>query len=114
MRVTPEIIEATYVYIRSLPPFNRWNLPEADDVQFHVTHSLAWRGDHQIDGEHIVRISARRHSHLSSIVETVAHEAIHVHIDGKGLERATHGKVFMKLARQVCRLHGFDFNGFVP
>ena len=36
MQITPELLEASYELLRSMPPFKRWKLPHADNVVFRV------------------------------------------------------------------------------
>ena len=112
LHLTPEILRAAYEYLRACPPFNRWKLPQADEVEFHVTRHTDRRGDCEatVDG-HCVRISAALIGRTSSLMETLAHEMIHVRLDRKGV-RSHHGRDFQRCAAQVCRYHGFDLKLF--
>lgn len=106
LHLTPDLIEAVYELLRATPPFRRWKLPHADDVEFHVIKSGAIDGDCAYDGDRFtIRLSADRHSMLASTIATMAHEMCHMRYPR---DRAHHGKLFKRLAAQVCAVHGFD------
>ena len=47
LRLTPEILEGAYEFLRATPPFRGWRLPHADEVEFVVSrhrHNNARRG----------------------------------------------------------------------
>lgn len=103
--MTPETLRAAYDFLRVTKPFNRWGLPPGDALKFAVTHSPHYYGDYSARG--ILRVSARMNGHTVSILETLAHEMIHVfqHANGRPM---THARWFNALAAQVCKHHGFD------
>lgn len=109
IHLTPEILRAAYEYLRATPPFNRWRLPAADEVEFHVTRHKDRTGDCETAGgqEPIIRISAALVGWTSSLMATMAHELVHLYLDRKGV-RAHHGREFQRCARLVCKRHGFD------
>lgn len=113
LHLTPEILEAAYNYLRSTPPYRRWKLPHADEVRFQVTWKTDQRGNCQQhgNGKHTVRISQVFIGRTVSLMEAMAHEMVHVHLDRKKV-RAHHGNEFQTCAEQVCRYHGFDFRQF--
>ena len=109
--LNPETIAACYDFLAETPPFNRWNLPPAEDVKFVVTRSIINRGTYQWDGaRHIITISAANNKRTQALVETLAHELVHLHEQQNGFARAdvNHSKAFLKCAAQVCKVHGFD------
>jgi hypothetical protein len=101
--------------LRSFPPFSRWNLPPADEVEIRTPQRSdvlgewsKWEGGH-----HIITISSKSHGHLITLIQTVAHEMIHAYQDIKGTSnRAQHNAEFKRLAAQVCRALGFDEKAF--
>ena len=101
--------------LRSFPPFSRWNLPPADEVEIRTPQRSdvlgewsKWEGGH-----HIITISSKSHGHLITLIQTVAHEMIHAYQDIKGTSnRAQHNAEFKRLAAQVCRVLGFDEKAF--
>jgi hypothetical protein len=114
IRATPTILEHTYELLRLTQPFKRWKLPPADDVEFHVINNRDRAADHcLVRTTHKIRISAKLHSSLRTITETMAHEMVHVRERMLGLRAdVEHGEAFHKLADEVCRHHGFDRGQF--
>lgn len=108
LKLTPEILAAGYDFLRTTPPFDRWNLPESEDVTFRVIKDAAVFGLHDVvNGKHRIAVSNRNVGHTDTLIAVVAHEMIHLHQDQCGLRR-THGGAFTRWADQVCRRHGFD------
>lgn len=117
--LTKDTIAAAYDLLAITPPFNKWNLPDSDDVQFKVArdpHSYGWcnawgRGKRR---EYLIAISSRKVEHLSSLLSTMAHEIIHLHLYMTGQDtNGEHNAAFSALAKKVCRLHGFDSKAFL-
>lgn len=110
--VTPELLEAAYTFLRATPPFNKWRLPQADDVEFHVIGTTNKFGDCQTIGDtHIIRASNSLIGCLRTLLETVAHEMVHAYCDRNGV-KSDHGREFKRFAKQVCDFHGFDVKSF--
>lgn len=117
MHLSPQILVGAYEFLRATAPFNKWSLPPADDVEFQVRR-LKHFGHCVTDdeGKHpsrppIIAISSSRCTRNHLLVETMAHEMVHLHqftSAAKGRIPAPHGPKFRHLARQVCRQHGFD------
>lgn len=115
MIVTPHGVAAVWDMLRAMPPFSRWNLPPAEEVEFRTPQRsdvlgewTKWEGGH-----HIVTISSKSHGHLLTLIQTVAHEMLHAYQDIKGTSnRAQHNAEFKRLAAQVCRALGFDEKAF--
>jgi hypothetical protein len=42
----------------------------------------------------------------------MAHEMIHLYQDETGTARGHHNPKFLKLAKRVCKIHGFDPESF--
>ena|SRR3990167_3156621 len=115
MNLSPDILRATYAYLRELPPFNRWKLPEASEVKFKLSAAGTSQSEiayhHKANGRHEIGIAPRRISHLAPLLETMGHEMCHIRATDKG-ERSHHGRLFKKAAAQVCKIHGFDPKSF--
>ena len=110
--LTPKSLESCYEFLRTMPPFRRWKLPSGAAVKFKVTHHKDRYGHCDYGaGKHTISISTGKVGRIASLVETMAHEIIHVHLDRSGV-RAEHGADFKRLAAIVCRLHGFDEKQF--
>lgn len=108
MHLTPDILAATYDWLRALPPFRRWGLPPSDEVEFHVTSARKTFADCLVrDGRVRIRVSSANMAHTTTLVRVMAHEMCHVRADLQG-EKTTHGRLWRRAADQVCRLHGYD------
>lgn len=114
LHITPAMLETAYELLRTTPPFRGWHLPLADDVTFHVVATPRMFADHSMEaGVHCIRVSQRKHGHLSTLLATLAHEMIHMREAMlKTPPRVAHGKTFHRLAAQVCKFHGFDPGSF--
>ena len=114
--LTPLRLAAVYDMLRAWPPFYRWQLPVGAEVRFRVARTRQWHAQWWIEGgRHHIDVSAATHGHLSSLIETVAHEAIHVRqriakTETRGVE---HNAEFHRLAKRICTIHGFDPNAFL-
>lgn len=116
LRLTPEMLEAAYELLRTTPPFRRWRLPHADEIEFRVTrlanefaHYLALPGR-----RHRIAVAEIAIERIESLALHMAHEMVHLK---QQLERSStrnqHNARFVELSRQVCRHHGFEFKRFV-
>jgi len=120
LRLTPDMLEAAYEYLRVSPPFSRWNLPHADQVSFRVMGTRDryghFRGRHKRatgnDDFSEIAISAGMVRSTDLLIATMAHEMIHLYQDETGTARGHHNPAFQKLARRVCAAHGFDLESF--
>lgn len=117
LTLTPEVCEAAYEYLRATHPFNRWNMPEGEDVRFRVTRSKKVFASYCWNGEkHEVGMSAASIGHTRTLMEAMAHEMIHMHLEQTGIESyghdSIHNAAFRKYAKQVCDHHGFDEKSF--
>ena len=116
LTLTPEMLEGAYEYLRVSPPFSRWGLPHADHVMFRVLGAKDrfghFRGRHKKasgdDGFSEIAISAGLVRSTDLLLSTMAHEMIHLYQDETGTARGHHNPKFLKLAKRVCAIHGFD------
>jgi predicted SprT family Zn-dependent metalloprotease len=108
--LTPEMCVAAYEFLNTTRPFRRWKLPPADDVEFEVTNERSTFGWHQ---ENRIAISDASNGHTATFLQSMAHEMIHLHqLIRKTGSPTGHNAEFHRLARQVCRHHGFDPKAF--
>jgi hypothetical protein len=120
MELTPDVLRAAYNYLSETEPFNKWNMPDAEDIVFKVVnkgarnnrmqgcvHTTIHSGDRC---EFVIDISERHHYHTVSLMLTMAHEMIHVHQRHNCINRGknSHDAAFKKYALEVCAAHGFD------
>jgi hypothetical protein len=118
LRLTPDIIEGAYEFLRVTPPFKNWNLPHADDVEFVVSRHKRYLGyhrgvSHKIHS-HEIGISEACVGHTNTLLRTMAHEMIHQYQQRARSEtpNTEHNAEFKRFARIVCRHHGWDEREF--
>ena len=114
LHITPEMARSAYEYLRTCPPFRRWHLPDPNKIEWIVTgrrDAMAWC---RIDKPYQIRISQPRITNTQSLIESMAHEMIHLRqaLIGQRTDTINHGKKFKKLADSVCRKHGFNRDYF--
>lgn len=111
---TKDALRAAYNYFCETPPFNKWNLPDGDDVEFRVVRDRSLFGWHSFDGEkHIIAVSSSTVGHSMTLLRTMAHEMVHVHERRTGsCNSVGHSAAFKRWSEQVCTAHGFDPKGF--
>jgi hypothetical protein len=113
LHLTPETLEASYRLLVTTLPFRRWKLPHPDDVEFVVSMHRDRHAHHRAysvqapGGRHEIAVSAHKVKSISLLNECMAHEMVHIRQDQLGL-RDNHGAGFQRLAKLVCRRHGFD------
>jgi len=109
LSITPEAVEAAYELLRTTPPFDGWRLPPGDQVEFRVTGDRTALGSCRTDRA-CITISGHLHGHLSSLLETMAHEMIHLWQARRSAGRpdVDHDREFTRAAQRIARLHGFD------
>lgn len=107
----PDHLAAVYDCLRVFPPFKRWKLPPADEVQFSVTRARDRVGSYCAlgNGKHRITASSEKVGHTDTLMRLVAHEMIHMHQEIAGTATsAQHGAEFQRLAALVAKYHGFD------
>lgn len=112
LALTPDMIEATYDLLKTMPPFRAWRLPPSDSIVFCVSAT-----SHQADFNHsplCIGISSRRVGSIYRLVVCMAHELCHLrlHLTKRDRGCGVHGARFQHLAAQVCKIHGFDVREF--
>jgi len=113
LHLTPEILESCYELLRTTPPFRGWKLPHADDVKFVVSRNRDTCAHCEPGTNFTLTVSQHLHSQLCTLLVTLAHEMIHIHEYMIGVRGdIQHGADFKRLAKQVCRYHGFDSKAF--
>lgn len=115
--LTPEILAAVYDFLRTTPPFCKWNMHEGEDVKFRVGKQSNKFAQYRWDGkQHEVTMSAGCIGHTQTLIEAMAHEMIHMHLEETGIESRgsenAHNAAFRKFAASVCKHHGFDLKAF--
>tara|TARA_B110000503_G_scaffold95469_1_gene143737 strand:+ start:1564 stop:1917 length:354 start_codon:yes stop_codon:yes gene_type:complete len=109
--LTRDVLRACYDFLNECEPFNKWVLPDGDEVAFKVARGKSCWGWYEFkDSKHTIAVSSGMVGHTSSLVSTMAHEMIHLHErNARACKPGTeHSPAFKKWAAQVCAIHGFD------
>lgn len=104
--LTPDTLRAAYDFLATTPPFNKWNLPDGDDITFRVAKDRTLFGwhDKRRGKPHLIAISEYLVGQITTLMETMSHEMIHLH-EERSCIRGNHGPAFKKFAEQVCKIH---------
>jgi hypothetical protein len=106
--LSAELLAHAWDYLMCLPPFDRLNMPPSDDVRLRVTKSSKYFGQYYtVASSHRIDISSKLVRTHIVLLATLAHEAIHLHLNEVG-GCDDHGPNFMSFADEVCLLQGFD------
>lgn len=112
MRITPLDLLETYEYLSTLAPFNEWSLPGSSALDFVVNRSQQLQGEYDTD-PHTIKISSYFCTTWNDVIETVAHEMVHLACEKKGhYNHADHDPQFRRLARKVCKAFGWKLEEF--
>lgn len=107
MIVTPDSLKGAYDFLRVCKPFDKWKLPESDDVKFHVIRARGVMGEFLAPNS--IRVSAHSCRSIETTLMTMAHEMIHLYQYIRGTEtRGEHNAEFHRLADRVCKIHLWD------
>ena len=111
MKLTPAILRNLYSAIYCMKPFDRWNMPLPEQVQFIVDKDPNTMGTYLYDDgdkhEHTITISAARCGHLDTVIRVLCHECIHMS-RYKTLKWTHHDKEFRNRATRISSELGFD------
>lgn len=117
LHLTPDVLSAGYDFLRTTPPFKSWKLPPSAEVTFVVSVAEGEHGDYKLtkSGEDIISLSSKTIGHTVSLFAVLAHEMVHMKMahDGTINEKNFHCKRFQRLAKSVCKYHGFDPKVFI-
>jgi hypothetical protein len=111
-----EVLRNCYGFLQATEPFCHWGLPDKHDVVFGVTRARNTCGDYTYRKlerqQHLVRISSRCVGTCFRLCMIMGHEMIHVAESKPILNTVTrgaqHNRAFLKMADEVCTVHGFD------
>jgi len=104
------MLAAAYTYLCEIEPCSEWNLPPAEEVKFSIIRKTDRYAHYQLrGGKHHIAVSSRFVGRHETLLATMLHEMIHLHIEHNGIsDTHEHGPVFQKLADKACRIHEFD------
>lgn len=109
LTLNTEMLAHAYDYLCCTPPFSKWNMPPSEDVKFAVIRKKDRFAHYFMQGgvPHIELSSGRVGRH-DTLLSTLAHEMIHLHMQAACVGGKDHGPAFQKYADRVCKLHEFD------
>jgi len=112
--ITPAQVAAVYDCLREFPPFSKWRLPPSDEIEMHIgVQQDAYAHYHRQGSQHGIEVSMLLVTDWDTLVETVAHEMVHLHQARAGTEtRAEHNREWHRLAAIVCRRFGWAKDQF--
>jgi hypothetical protein len=118
LNITPDILAGAYDFLRCTQPFKAWKLPHSDDIEFHVTKDKSLVGHYARSPrkmDHEIGISAASVSQTNTLIFYMGHEMIHLYqaIKKTDVGRTMHNAEFIRLANQVCSIHGWDAKLFI-
>lgn len=105
--ITVESCKAVYKMLRELPPFNKYKLPTASEIEFIVVDDPAMYGQYQPE-PHCITISSAKQSYLQTLEKTMAHEMVHLILYLQGKRYELHNKNFYKLTYQIAEIYGWE------
>lgn len=105
--ITTDTLASAYELLRTSTPFRNLKLPPAYEVVFKLNKDKTRTATCDFDDPAIICISIESHSHLYSLIVTMAHEMLHLY-EFRKYGKTSHGASFRKLANRVCKAHGFD------
>jgi SprT-like family. len=112
LRLTPDCLAAAYDFLSETDPFIKWGMPASEDVTFKVVRTTRWHGDcNHTAGKFVLRCSQGTNGHTMTLLGTLAHEMIHIR-QFLLKDSGSHNALFDRLAKQVCKHHGFDIRAF--
>ena len=113
MKLTPAIIRNLYSAIYCMKPFDRWDMPLPEEIEFTIDKDKEVMGTYLYDTggdyEHTITISSAKCGHYYTVITTLAHEMIHMSFyRQEGNKWAQHGKPFRTRCKLVANELGFD------
>lgn len=103
-----------YDLVRSIPPFSKWNLPDSEDIEFHVSGFRNKNGDYSAD-PHIIRISCHSTDHIGKALEIMAHEVLHLaqHLRKLDTPNTQHNSDFRETWAKIAKVYGWDAKAYL-
>ena len=116
MTPTPDLLRATYEFLRHTKPFCDWKLPDGEQVGFVALKTTKRGARNSCYGSYVdavIGVSPLGAATPHILLKTMAHEMCHMALDMVDVrEKDEHGPRWRAAARDVCRHHGFDMDPF--
>lgn len=110
MKLTSAIIKNLYSAVYCMKPFDKWNMPLPEEINFIVDKDPATMGTYLYDDggkfEHIITISEARCGSIDTVLKVLFHECIHMSRH-KTQRWSHHDKEFRNRAHRIAKELGF-------
>lgn len=112
MKLTRQHLATMYYMLAAMPPFTRYKLPSDAKIDFKINRSKMLCGSYEVD-PHTITISRVLCHTYQQVLETLAHEMVHLALEQRGAsDHSDHDVAFNNLAAEVCTLWGWNFPKF--
>lgn len=113
MHLTPEALARTYDSLRAFSPITSWKLPPSHAIEFRVVRVRGLHGKAS-HSPFVIAISELCVGHYNTLVQTLAHEMVHIKLflDGHKRWDRHYTSAFQRHAARVCREMGWDALAF--
>ncbi len=109
LKLNLDMLAHAYDYLNCQPPFASWNLPHSEDLRFFIKQKPLYAMCQPVNDTYHITFSPRLVGSHNTLISTMAHEMIHVHMDQTcGHAKNFHDRTFQRVADRVCKIHGFD------
>lgn len=111
--LTPERLAVLYDCLRVMPPFKGWRLPPSHLVEFRTPNRRDLLGEYIESDPPRIMVSRALNGTFDNVLEVLAHEMVHMAQHQSGCSnRANHNRDFLRRAKAVCRVFGWDLKRF--
>jgi len=105
--VTVDTLKVMYKMFCNLPPFDKYTLPHASQIEWLIVNDPDMYGQYQPE-PHAITISTARCGHLDTIQRTLVHEMVHMILYLQGKRYELHNKNFFNFTNKIATLYGWD------
>lgn len=109
LTLRPDTMAAAYEMLRTVAPFRRYKLPEADEVVFRVMAHQTTSGECWVtyDGRYHIDASMKCVGHLDTLIRLIGHEMVHL-LQLMNGEEPTHNEWFRAEYAKAAKNCGWD------
>ncbi len=114
--LTPDLLRSTYNMLCEVAPFDKWNLPDGEDINFKVTRDKKYMGWWLYkEGKRTIGISKINVTRLDTMIQVMMHEMVHVHEENVHVSRkdVMHSEAWKRWADEVCQIHHIAPDSFM-
>ena len=116
--MTPEQLAAVYECLREFPPFSRWDLPSALDIEFTVNRAHGQYGScthYRRTTQYCISVSEANVGHFNTLLAVMGHEMLHLRqiIEKTQTANTCHNAEFRISNTSMCAQFGWDEKLFI-